>query len=139
MPAAFDSLVSTYDADFTASPIARHLRERVHARLDRLVAPGETALELGCGAQNLESEFALRGGRVDRVHERAEEGALGFQPLDHIQQMREGSREPVDPQVAGAARGGLMASRPSTGAAGSDSLRFSPKSATVRHRAGRTS
>ena len=55
------------------------------------------ALELSGGAQDLESEFALRGGRVDRVHERAEEGALGFQPLDHLQQMREGSRETVDP------------------------------------------
>jgi SAM-dependent methyltransferase len=46
---AFDTLAPTYDADFTASPIARHLRARVHARLDVLTQPGQAALELGCG------------------------------------------------------------------------------------------
>jgi SAM-dependent methyltransferase len=47
--ALFDALAPTYDDDFTRSPIARHLRARVHARLDILVSPGEAALELGCG------------------------------------------------------------------------------------------
>ncbi|MCC6613084.1 MAG: class I SAM-dependent methyltransferase [Anaerolineae bacterium] len=64
MPAAFDSLAPTYDADFTDSPIARHLRERVHARLDRLIAPGETALELGCGTGEDALHLARRGVHV---------------------------------------------------------------------------
>jgi hypothetical protein len=54
------------------------------------------ALELGRGAQDLQGELALRGGRVDRVHERAEEGALRLQPLDHLQQMRQRPRQTVD-------------------------------------------
>ena len=35
-------------------------------------------------------------GRVDRVHERAEEGAFRLQPLDHLQQMRQRPRQTVD-------------------------------------------
>ena len=54
------------------------------------------ALELSGGAQDLEGELALRGGRVDRVHERAEEGAFRLQPLDHFQQMRKRPRQTVD-------------------------------------------
>jgi len=64
MPAAFDSLAPTYDADFTASPIARHLRERVHTRLDRLIAPGEMVLELGCGTGEDALHLARRGVHV---------------------------------------------------------------------------
>ncbi|MCL4250914.1 MAG: methyltransferase domain-containing protein [Anaerolineae bacterium] len=64
MPSAFDTLAPTYDADFTASPIARHLRGRVHARLDRLVASGETALELGCGTGEDALHLARRGVHV---------------------------------------------------------------------------
>lgn len=45
----FDTLAPTYDADFTQSPIARHLRARVHARLGRLCAASDHVLELGCG------------------------------------------------------------------------------------------
>lgn len=64
MPPAFDTLAPTYDADFTASPLARHLRERVHARLDRLVTAGETALELGCGTGEDALHLARRGVHV---------------------------------------------------------------------------
>jgi SAM-dependent methyltransferase len=46
---AFDSLAPTYDADFTASPIAQRLRARVHARLLHAFHPGDHVLELGCG------------------------------------------------------------------------------------------
>lgn len=48
-PAPFDPLAPTYDHDFTALPIARHLRARVQADLARLFPPGSSALELGCG------------------------------------------------------------------------------------------
>jgi SAM-dependent methyltransferase len=64
MPSTFDSLAPTYDADFTASPIAQYLRGRIHARLDRLVAPGETALELGCGTGEDALHLARRGVHV---------------------------------------------------------------------------
>lgn len=47
--------------------------------------PDQGALELGRGTQDLQSELALRRRRVDRVRQRAEEGALGLQPLDHLQ------------------------------------------------------
>jgi SAM-dependent methyltransferase len=46
---AFDPLALTYDRDFTASPIARYLRGRVHARLIRHFRAGDHVLELGCG------------------------------------------------------------------------------------------
>ena len=46
---AFDSLAPTYDQDFTTSPIARSLRGRVHARLNRSFHAGDHVLELGCG------------------------------------------------------------------------------------------
>ena len=46
---AFDSLAPTYDQDFTTSPIARYLRERVHARLNCSFHAGDHVLELGCG------------------------------------------------------------------------------------------
>ncbi len=45
----FDALASTYDLDFTSSPIARELRGRVQARLAALLPAGSHALELGCG------------------------------------------------------------------------------------------
>lgn len=48
-PTAFDALAPTYDADFTQSLIAQHLRARVQARLLHHLQPGDTALELGCG------------------------------------------------------------------------------------------
>ena len=69
----------------------------------RACQPGLGALadqrpfELGRGPQDLEGELALRGCRIDRVLQRTEEGALGLQPLDQFQQMRQRSRQPVDP------------------------------------------
>ena len=45
-------------------------------------------LELGRRAQHLESELSLRAGSVDRVFERAEEGAFGFQSFDYLEQVR---------------------------------------------------
>ena len=72
------------------------------------------ALELGRGAQNLQRELALRGSGVDRVLNGTEEGALGLQPLDHLQQMRQRPRKSVDPhddqRVALATRSSTRAS-----------------------------
>jgi SAM-dependent methyltransferase len=62
--AMFDSLAPTYDADFTRSQIARHLRARVHARLDRLCEAGDEVLELGCGTGEDALHLARRGVRV---------------------------------------------------------------------------
>jgi SAM-dependent methyltransferase len=60
-PHPFDRLAPTYDADFTASPIARHLRGRVHARLDSRVMAGDHVLELGCGTGEDALHLARRG------------------------------------------------------------------------------
>jgi SAM-dependent methyltransferase len=49
MQQPFDTLANTYDLDFSASPLARHLRARVHARLQAAFPPGTHTLELGCG------------------------------------------------------------------------------------------
>lgn len=48
-PQAFDALAPTYDADFTRSAIARHLRDRTHERLLAHLKAGDRILELGCG------------------------------------------------------------------------------------------
>lgn len=45
----FDALALDYDRVFTESPIARLLRDRVHARLLTHFSPGSHVLELGCG------------------------------------------------------------------------------------------
>lgn len=47
--APFDALAPTYDADFTRSPIARALRDRVQQRLLALAPTGAAVLELGSG------------------------------------------------------------------------------------------
>jgi SAM-dependent methyltransferase len=60
----FDALAPTYDHDFTASPIAGHLRARVHARLGRAFAAGDHVLELGCGTGEDALWLARRGVRV---------------------------------------------------------------------------
>lgn len=60
----FDALAPAYDRDFTASPIARHLRARVHTRLDRHFQPGDHVLELGCGTGEDAPYLAGRGVRV---------------------------------------------------------------------------
>jgi hypothetical protein len=57
----------------------------------------QLALELGDGAQDLQGEDALRGGRVDRVAQRPESGTAGLQLLDHFQKMLNRPRQPVEP------------------------------------------
>lgn len=63
-PQAFDSLANTYDTDFTDSPIARSLRDRVHERLARYFQSGDHVLELGCGTGEDALWLAGRGVRV---------------------------------------------------------------------------
>ena len=60
----FDTLASSYDQDFTASPIARALRGRAHARLIRHLGEGDHVLELGCGTGEDALFLAHRGIRV---------------------------------------------------------------------------
>lgn len=57
----FDALASTYDAEFTHSPIARELRGRVQNRLAALFPAGSSALELGCGTGEDALWLAERG------------------------------------------------------------------------------
>lgn len=54
-------------------------------------------IELGRSAQDLQRDLALRGSGVDRVLNGTKERTLGLRPLDHLQQMRQGSREAVNP------------------------------------------
>lgn len=61
---AFDTLAPIYDRDFTASPIARSLRGRVHRRLIRHFGAGDHVLELGCGTGEDALFLASRGIRV---------------------------------------------------------------------------
>jgi len=53
-------------------------------------------LELGRSTQDLQGELALRRGRVDRIGQRSEEGTLGLQPFDHLEEVGERPRQPVD-------------------------------------------
>ncbi|MDW8171030.1 MAG: class I SAM-dependent methyltransferase [Anaerolineae bacterium] len=62
---AFDALAADYDADFTDSAIARHLRARVWRRLEALFKPGQRVLELGCGTGE---DAAFLAGRSVFVH-----------------------------------------------------------------------
>ncbi|NJO84694.1 MAG: methyltransferase domain-containing protein [Blastochloris sp.] len=64
MHSPFDALALGYDAEFTASPIARHLRRRVHARLLANVHAGDHILELGCGTGEDALFLARHGVRV---------------------------------------------------------------------------
>ncbi|MFN8528108.1 MAG: methyltransferase domain-containing protein [Anaerolineae bacterium] len=61
---AFDALAPDYDAEFTASQIALHLRARVHQRLRTRFASGSTVLELGCGTGEDAAFLAREGVQV---------------------------------------------------------------------------
>jgi SAM-dependent methyltransferase len=63
-PHPFDHLAADYDRDFSASPIARLLRDRVHARLADHFPAGAHLLELGCGTGEDACRLAERGVRV---------------------------------------------------------------------------
>jgi SAM-dependent methyltransferase len=60
----FDALAAEYDRHFTASLIARWLRNRVHERLTALYTPGSQVLELGCGTGEDAAFLAAHGVRV---------------------------------------------------------------------------
>ncbi len=61
MTGYFDALAPAYDADFTATPLARELRGRVWARLDQLFPAGANVLELACGTGEDARHLAQRG------------------------------------------------------------------------------
>ncbi len=64
MPATFDSLAPTYDADFTDTQIGQYLRGRVHKRLLTNFNAGNHVLELGCGTGEDARFLAETGIRV---------------------------------------------------------------------------
>lgn len=47
--AVFDALADSYDDEFTRSPIAQYLRDKIHQRLHKHFKSGQHILELGCG------------------------------------------------------------------------------------------
>lgn len=61
---AFDTLAEGYDAEFTATPLGRWLREAVWAELAAAFQPGDHVLELGCGTGEDAVWLARRGVRV---------------------------------------------------------------------------
>lgn len=61
---AFDVLATTYDADFTGTPIARYLRGITQKRLAQSFAAGSHVLELGCGTGEDALWLAQRGVNV---------------------------------------------------------------------------
>jgi SAM-dependent methyltransferase len=63
-PAAFDSMASSYDAQFTASALGRFLRPMVWSRFAACFAPGSSLLELGCGTGEDAVHLASSGHRV---------------------------------------------------------------------------
>lgn len=75
MPSAqpFDLLAPTYDRDFTRSPIAAYLRERVHERLALHFPRGAHVIELGCGTGEDALRLGERGVRVT-----ATDGSIGM-------------------------------------------------------------
>lgn len=63
-PNPFDALAPTYDEDFSASPVAVHLRRQVQERLLATFPPNSHVLELGCGTGDDALWLAERGIRV---------------------------------------------------------------------------
>lgn len=61
---AFDPLAAGYDADFSARPVAKWLREREYERLALHVRDGAAALDLGCGTGTDALWLAEQGMRV---------------------------------------------------------------------------
>jgi SAM-dependent methyltransferase len=60
----FDGIATQYDTDFTHTPLACWLRNRVWSRLDCLFEPGMRILELGCGTGEDAVYLAKRGIQV---------------------------------------------------------------------------
>ncbi|MBP7687644.1 MAG: methyltransferase domain-containing protein [Thermoflexales bacterium] len=61
---AFDAVATEYDRDFTATPLARLLREQVWARLGAHFQAGDYVLELNCGTGEDALWLAQRGVQV---------------------------------------------------------------------------
>jgi SAM-dependent methyltransferase len=66
-PAAFDELAPSYDDTFSRSVIGSLLRPRVWRRLERVFAPGDRVLDLGCGTGEDALHLASRGMHVTGV------------------------------------------------------------------------
>ena len=62
--AVFDAVALSYDREFTATPLARMLREQVWARLGAHFQAGDSVLELNCGTGEDAIWLAQRGVRV---------------------------------------------------------------------------
>ena len=60
----FDPVATTYDDDFTRTPIARLMRQAVWARMDAHFHAGMRVLELGCGTGEDALCLAQRGAHV---------------------------------------------------------------------------
>ncbi len=61
MTTAFDSVASTYDADFTDTRLGRTMRQIVWDRLEAAFPPGSRVLELACGTGEDARRLAERG------------------------------------------------------------------------------
>jgi SAM-dependent methyltransferase len=62
--AAFDQLAPQYDKLWTHSPVGRLQRDAVWGQIDKLVKPGQSALDLGCGTGEDALHLMKRGLRV---------------------------------------------------------------------------
>ena len=69
----FDAAAAAYDADFTATQLARWLREAVWRVLGDTFAPGDRVLELGCGTGEDAVWLAKRG-----IHVTATDASLSM-------------------------------------------------------------